>query len=89
MFQNDIRPYSLGNKGYPLLPWLMILHKQNANVQHIILKAFHNRQLSRGRNVVENAFGILKKTFRELSLKNNLHITFFQMLTFSNGCSTI
>lgn len=76
MSQDNIRPYILGNKGYLLLPWLRILHKQNANVQHILLEAFYNRQLSRGRNVVENAFGILKKTFKKLLLKSNLHITF-------------
>jgi hypothetical protein len=29
-----------------------------------------------GENVVENAFGILKKTFKKLLLKNNLHIIF-------------
>jgi IS4 transposase len=29
-----------------------------------------------GGNVVENAFDILKKTFKELLLKNNLHIIF-------------
>jgi hypothetical protein len=76
MSQDNIHPYLFGNKGYLLLPWFRIIHKQNANVQHILLKAFYNRQLSRGRNVVENAFGILKKTFKELLLKNNLHITF-------------
>jgi hypothetical protein len=29
-----------------------------------------------GEIVVENAFGILKKTFKKLLLKNNLHIIF-------------
>jgi hypothetical protein len=29
-----------------------------------------------GENVVENVFGILKKTFKELLLKNNPHIIF-------------
>jgi hypothetical protein len=76
MSQDNICPYIIGDKGYPLWPWLMILHKQNANVQHTFLEAFYNRQLSKGRNVVLNAFGIFKKTFRKLLLKGNFHITF-------------
>jgi hypothetical protein len=45
------------------------------NVKHIILEMYFNRQMSRERNVVKNAFGILKKTFKKLS-KSKLHIFF-------------
>jgi hypothetical protein len=42
----------------------MIPHKQNATIKHIILEAFNNKHVSRGRVVIDIAFKILKKTFR-------------------------
>jgi hypothetical protein len=45
-------------------------------MHHTILKALFNKHLSRGKSVVENVFGILKKTFKELFLKTNLDILF-------------
>ncbi len=58
---DGIHPYINGDKDYLLLLWLMIPHKYSANVKHTFLKTLYNRHLSKGRNVVENAFGILKK----------------------------
>jgi hypothetical protein len=40
------------------------------------MDAFFNKHLSKGKNVVENVLGILKKTFKKLLFKNNLHIDF-------------
>jgi hypothetical protein len=73
--ENGIKPYIIVDKGYPLLPWLMIFHKQG-NVRCTILELLFNRQFSREASVVENSFGILKKSFRELLLKTNLHVIF-------------
>ena len=42
-----------------------------------MLKRLSNRKLSRGHNVVENAFDILKHSFREHLDVTDLHITFF------------
>jgi hypothetical protein len=50
--------------------------KMQTSVKHIILEMYFNKQMSRERNVVENAFGILKKTFKKLS-KSKLHIFFY------------
>jgi hypothetical protein len=44
--EENIKLYILGEKGYLLLPWLMIPHKQIANVHHIILEALYNKQLN-------------------------------------------
>lgn len=63
---DGIHPYLLGDKDYPLLPWLMVPHKQFAAAQHIVLETLYNKHHCKGRSVVENSFGILKKTFREL-----------------------
>jgi hypothetical protein len=30
--EDDIQPNIIGDKGYPLLPWFMIFHKQIVNV---------------------------------------------------------
>jgi len=55
----------------------MIPHKQSVNIKHTFLEVLYNKHLSKGRNVVENAFEILKKTFKELLVKSNLHTFFF------------
>jgi len=60
----------LGDKGYPFLLWLVTSHKKDGEV-HSILELLYNCKHKRGRLVVENAFGILKQTFRELKKKKN------------------
>lgn len=67
-------PYLIGDSGFPLLPWLMIPHKANAQLS--VSETLFNKKLRKGRCVVENAFGILKQSFRELLDKSDLHITF-------------
>jgi hypothetical protein len=53
-------PYLLGNKVYPLLPWLMT-HKEEKEV-HLFLELLHNdKHLKCDRLVVENAFGNMKE----------------------------
>lgn len=68
------QPYLLGDSGYPLLPWLMVPYKGPG--QLTVSETLFNRKLRKGRCVVENAFGILKGTFRELLVKSELHVTF-------------
>jgi len=52
----------------------MTPHKQVDDVWHTIFKALYNKHLSQGRSVVDNLFAILKKSFKELLLKTNLHL---------------
>jgi len=73
---DDVKPYLIGDKGYLLLPQLMIPYKQFVNSHHTIWKALYNKQLCRTTSVVENSFGILKKSFRKLLLKSHLNILF-------------
>jgi hypothetical protein len=54
------------------MPWLMISHKQVGNVHHTILETFYNKQLNQCRSVIENSFGILKKSFRKIAIENQL-----------------
>lgn len=67
-------PFLIGDSGYPLIPWLMVPHRGPGQLS--VAEQLFNRRLRRGRCVVENAFGILKQTFRELLVKSQLHITF-------------
>jgi hypothetical protein len=62
--QDGIPPYLLGDKGYPLLDWLVTPHEEESN--HNVLQQLFNRKHKRGRSIVKNAFGIFKKTFQEL-----------------------
>jgi hypothetical protein len=67
-------PYLLGNSGYLLLPWLMVPHRGQGLLP--VADELFNKKLRRGRGVVENAFGILKQTFRELLVKSELQVAF-------------
>jgi hypothetical protein len=79
VWKRKIKPYILGDKWYPLLPWFMILHKQIGNVPHIALEALFNEQLSWGRRVIKNAFGILKKIFNDYFWKQTCLSLFYLM----------
>jgi hypothetical protein len=67
-------PYLIGDSGYPLLSWLMVPHR--GLQQLTVVERLFNRKLLRGRCVIENAFGILKQTFRELLRKSELPVIF-------------
>ncbi len=58
-----------------MLPWLMVLHKQTS-VQHFILETLFNKQFFHAIILVENNFGILKKTLCKLMIKSNLDVQF-------------
>lgn len=57
--------YILGDAAYPLLPWLMTPFKDYGTLSRE--KQNYNKQHSRGRQVVERAFGQLKGRFRRLT----------------------
>jgi hypothetical protein len=71
---NGFPPFLLGDSGYPLLPWLMTPHRTHRNPT--LVESLYNRKLRRGRCVVENAFGILKQSWRELLQKTELQVTY-------------
>jgi hypothetical protein len=52
----------------------MVPHRNTRNF--IVLERLYNKKLRTGRCIVENAFGILKQTFRELLVKSDLHVVF-------------
>jgi hypothetical protein len=52
----------------------MIPHRNVRNLS--VLESLFNKKLQRGRCVVENAFGILKQTFREHLVKSELDVVF-------------
>jgi hypothetical protein len=51
----------LGDKGHPLLPWLITPHKERKH--HTVLKLYYNHKHKKGRSTIENAFRVLKQTF--------------------------
>jgi hypothetical protein len=71
--QNGFSPYLLVNERYPLLSWIMTLHKEGQ--QYSILELLNNKRHKCGCLIVKNAFGILKKSFKELLCKTNLDVT--------------
>jgi hypothetical protein len=73
--QHGFSPYLIGDKGYPLYPWLMTPYRDLPIGNRSLQERLFNRKLSTGRCVVENAFGILKQSFRELGRVSELHVT--------------
>jgi hypothetical protein len=71
--QNGFFPYLLVGKRYPLLPWIMTLHKEGQ--QYSILELLYNKKHKCGCLIVESVFGVLKKSFKELLCKTNLDVT--------------
>ena len=67
-------PYLVGDSRYPLLLWLMVLHRKPTQLS--LAEQLFNTRLRKGRCDIDNAFGILKQTFKELLVKSQLHITF-------------
>ena len=65
--------YLLGDSGYPNLHWFVTPHRGN---NLTMLEALYNEKLRMGRGVVENAFGILKATWRELLGKSELNVVY-------------
>jgi hypothetical protein len=65
-------PYLLGDKGYPLLTWLMVPYKDDHPLS--MLERLYNKRMRQGRPVVECAFGVIKCTWRELLHQSNLSI---------------
>ena len=71
---NGFSSYVLGDVRYLLVRWVMVPHREVAHLS--MADSLFNRRLRRGRVVVENAFGMLKQSFRELLTKSDLHVTF-------------
>ena len=73
-YQDGIPPYLLGDKGYPLLNWIIVPFKSNGQPRSLA-ETYFNRRHRRGRSVVENAFGLLKENWREMGKRTDLNIT--------------
>jgi hypothetical protein len=72
--QNGFAPYFLDDKGYPLISWIITPYQKKG--QHFVIELPYNRKHKKGRSIVENAFGNLKKTFQGLLPRFDLHVSF-------------
>jgi hypothetical protein len=73
-YQDGIPSYLLGDKGYPLLSWIMVPFKDDGHPWSLA-ETYFNKRHRRGRSVVENAFGLLKENWREMGKKTELHVS--------------
>jgi hypothetical protein len=73
-YQEGITPYLLGDKGYPLLSWIMVPFKDDGQPRSLA-ETYFNKRHRRGRSVVENAFELLKENWREMGRKTDLHVS--------------
>jgi hypothetical protein len=72
--QGGLPPYLLIDKGYPLFPWLMTLHKENGE-HHLVLEILYNCKHKCERSI--NAFDILKQTCRKFMKKRKVAYNYF------------
>jgi hypothetical protein len=71
---NLFPPYIMGDKGYPLISWIMTPFKEEGHL--FVLELLHNKKHKRGHLVMENVFNIPKKTFHELLAKFYFSVSF-------------
>jgi hypothetical protein len=62
---DGVHPYFWGDKGYPLINWVMTPFKEEG--QHTILKLLCNKKHKRGQVIVDNTFG-MKKNFQGIAM---------------------
>ena len=60
-YQDGIRPYLLADKGYLLLSWIIISFKNDGHSRSLAIESYFNKCHRCSRNVVENAFDLLKE----------------------------
>jgi hypothetical protein len=58
--QEGFSPFLIGDKGFPLYPWLLTPYRNLPGGRRCVAERLYNRKLRRGCCVIENAFGILK-----------------------------
>ncbi len=73
----EIAPYLLTNKGYPLLDLVMTPHIERC---YIFLKQLFNTKHNKGKVIGNNAFDILKKVFYKFQNKIHLHVIIISYL---------
>lgn len=78
---DGVHCYFLGEKGYPLINWVMTPFKEEG--QHTILKFLCNKKHKRGQVIVDNTCGMKKKP------SNNYWINQIGMLPSNLMCSLV
>jgi hypothetical protein len=73
-YQDGIPPYLLGDKGYPLLNWIIVPFKSDGQPRSLA-ETYFNKRHKRGHSVVKNAFGLLKENWGEMGKRTDLHVT--------------
>ncbi|XP_063359895.1 putative nuclease HARBI1 [Cydia amplana] len=84
--QNQAMEWLLGDKGYPLLPWLMTPHPDPVAESP---EARFNRCHAQARGVIEMCFGVLKNKFRCLHRHRTLHYSPEKAAKIIISCCTI
>ena len=79
----EFTPFVISDSRYSLHQWPLIPYCDAYGQlgQQLMLECLYNEQLSKGCNVVENVFGILKQSFCELLDVTDLNVNSFLMLS--------
>ena len=72
--QEGFSPFFIGNKGYPLYLWLLTPYHDLPGRRQSIVERLYNCKLRQGRCMIENAFAILRQSFKELKHTTDLHV---------------
>ncbi len=70
-YKKDIPPYVLGDKGYPLLSWLMTPNREG---DMNLLKQLYNRKYKQKKSLIKKGFNIFKFVFCEIQRKTEMDV---------------